>query len=313
MVAGAAAATVATRRTLGRWQSNPDPLEGLPVRFPDGVQRFVELEDGAKISTVTVGTGPVVVCVHGLTGSRHDWGPLTPALLDAGYCLIAVEQRGHGESTAGTAGYGSARLGADLAEVFNELDIRAVALMGHSMGGMAAMAFAVDFPKEFKSRVSSLILLATAASLKVRGSGIGFRLSGLKIPDFLRPSNQRLRLGAGLGVFGEAPSIHMIDESIRSATQLPEAVRAAATSALGSHHVLDRIDQIDVPALIVGGTRDRLIRTSQVRQMADAIDGSELHMLNGAGHMLIWERHTDVTNLITNFLATNGDCPPALR
>ncbi len=304
-LAVAAAATLAgSRRILRQWAENPDPLEGRPVRFPVGDRRVVTLADGAQIATTTVGSGPAIVCVHGLTASHHDWGPIAPALLEQGFQLIAVDQRGHGESSEGSAGFGSAQLGRDLRDVLSSLDVHAIALMGHSMGGMAAMAYAVDSPDEFDRRVSSLILVGTAASLVVPGSRVGFRLTGIQIPAWLKPSNRRLRLGAGLSVFGRRPSLHMVDEAIASATQLPEDVRALATSALGTHNVLDRLDGVTKDALVIGGTRDLLIRTSQVRDLARALPRAELHLLDGAGHMLIWERHEEIATLVTSFLSS---------
>ncbi len=200
-------------------------------------------------------------------------------------------------------GMGPPNWATDLGHVLDELDIHAVALMGHSMGGMAAMAFAVDQPAVLKNRVSSLVLIATAASLVAPGSKLGFRLSGLTIPARLKPAQKRLRLGARLLAFGDRPSLHMIDTAIRSSGRLPENVRAQATSALGAHDLLDRMGTIDLPTLVIGGSRDVLIRPSQVRDLADAIPGSELHMLEGAGHLVIWERHEKVDDIVLSFLS----------
>ncbi|NNF53228.1 MAG: alpha/beta hydrolase [Acidimicrobiales bacterium] len=296
------AAVIAGRVLTSRWARNPDPLEGQAVAFPPADERRVELPDGATIATFTLGEGPTIVCVHGLTGSHNDWGPMIPGLVAAGYRIVAIDQRGHGDSTSGTAGYGSAQLGRDLHDVVEELDIVAIAMMGHSMGGMAAMAYAVDHVVDFNKRVGSLILLGTAASLKMRGSAAAFRASRTQIPGWLKPSNRRLRIGAGLSVFGASPSLHMIDQAIVSASRLPESVRAAATFALGDHHVLDRLEQVRCPALVVGGMRDRLIRPWQVRQLAEAIPNAELRMLPKAGHMLIWERHAELVAEVTAFL-----------
>ena len=300
-----ASAAIAARRLLARWGSNPDPLDGQPVVFPDGRHQVVVLPDGARIATVTVGEGPTIVCVHGLTSSRRDWGPMAPALLEAGFQLIAVDQRGHGDSTVGSAGFGSTQLGSDLAHVLEELDVHAAALMGHSMGGMAAMALAVDHPEIFRNRIDRLILIATAATTKFfSGSSLGLRLGGIRIPERPRPANKRLRLGAGV-VFGDAPSLHMIDEAILSATRVSEDVRVSATLALRDHDVLDRLGAVDRPTLIIGGMKDRLIRPAHLLKLARAIPGSELHMLEGAGHMIIWERHSQLTDLVINFVRTS--------
>jgi non-heme chloroperoxidase len=290
------------RQLVSRWRQNPDPLDGTPVAFPVGEQRHVELPDGAIINTITVGTGPTIVCVHGLTASRHDWGPMAPLLVQAGYRLLAVDQRGHGDSTAGAKGYGSTQLGHDLAFVLGALDVQAVALMGHSMGGMAAMSYAVDYEEDFRRRIETLILLATAGSLKTARHSLGLRLGGIGIPEAIRPPKERLRVAAGLSAFGAHPSLHMIDEAIRSFENCSEDVRRAATSELRGHDVLDRLHSVVAPALVIGGTRDQLIRPFEVRELAAALDGTELAMLDGAGHMLIWERHRDIVDRIVDFL-----------
>ncbi len=303
---GAAAlfvAGVAGNRLAAQWAKNPDPLEGKPLSFPDGRIQMVDLPDGASINTVLVGTGPTIVCVHGLTSNHLDWGPIAPLLIDAGYSILAIDQRGHGDSTPGEAGYGSAQLGDDLAVVFETLDVRAVALMGHSMGGMAAMSFAVRHPEAFADRVQSLILVATAGSLRSLRHILGLLVGGLPIPAVLRPHDKRMRVSAGLGAFGARPSLHMIDQTIGQFGSCDEPVRTAATAALREHDVADSLHTIRVPTLVIGGSRDQLIRPSEVERLAAGIDRSTLEMYPGAGHMVIWERHVDMAALITDWLA----------
>lgn len=294
---------LAGHRLVQTWRENPDPLDGRPVAFPDGQRRSVTLSDGALINTVTIGEGPTIVCVHGLTSSHDDWGPMAPGLLAAGYQLVAIDQRGHGDSTPGAATYGSVQLAADLSVVFETLDLRAAALIGHSMGGMASMAYAIDHASSFHERVDSLVLIATAASLKTVRHTLGLNLGAWAIPAALDPADERLRLITGLTAFGAAPSLHMVDEAITSFRRCTDDVRSAATGGLRDHHVLERLGEIDVPTLVVGGTRDQLIRPSQVEALAAGITGSTLHMLDRAGHMLIWERHDRLVELITQHLA----------
>ena len=285
-----------------QWAENPDPLDGQPARFPDGERRVVRTPDGAEISTVTVGNGPAVVCVHGLTASRHDWGPLSSALLDAGYQLVAVDQRGHGDSTPGTAGYGSRQLGADLAAVMSELDLRPKALIGHSMGGMAVMGYVVDHLEDAHNRVDNLVFIATAGSLRTARHGLGLRLGSIGVPERLMPQNTRLRLATGLGVFGARPSLHMVDEAIESFRRCPEDVRTAATNDLLDHDVLDELSNVSIPSLVIGASRDQLIRPHQVRELDVALPQSRLHMFEGAGHMVIWERHSEIAAHILEML-----------
>lgn len=293
---------LAARRLIATWAKNPDPLAGVPLTFPPGEQRSVELPDGAVINTIHAGTGPVIVCVHGLTSNHLDWAPLAPLLIDAGYSVLAIEQRGHGASTPGVDGYGSAQLGDDLARVFDALDINAVALVGHSMGGMASMAYAVDQSERFHERVGTLVLVATAASLRTVRHRLGLLIGGLPIPDAVRPIDERMRVSAGLGTFGERPSLHMVDQAVAQFGTCPEPVRAAATAALRDHHVEEFLDRIRVPTLVIGGTRDQLIRPAQVQQLAAGITDARLEMYQGAGHMVIWERHQEMAELLIEWL-----------
>ena len=294
------------RQLVSAWRKNPDPLVGRPVRFPEGHQRFIDLPDGARISTITVGEGPIVVCVHGVTASRRDWAPMTPHLLEAGFQVIVVEQRGHGDSTVGTAGFGSGQLGDDLAVVLEVLDVRSATLMGQSMGGMAVMAFAVEHATVLAERIERLVLIATAGAMSSSLQSVGLSLSGIEIPDALDPADKRLRVGAGLLAFGARPSLHMVDEAIAMFRRCPEPVRAAASPALKDHDVLDELRDLDIATLVIGGSRDQLIRPKQIDELAATIPNARKQMFDGAGHMLIWERHREVAGLVTDFVRSTA-------
>lgn len=292
----------ARRKLLKAWRSNPDPLAGRPAKFPDGEIRRITVDDGASIETVTVGEGPTVVLVHGLTTSRHDWGPIGEHLLESGKQLITVDQRGHGGSTTGVDGYGSSRLGKDLRAVFEQLDVHAEALIGHSMGGMASMAFAVEHGDCFAERVENLVLIATAAELDTARHRAALHLGGVALPERLWPHNDRLRLGAGLFFFGREPSLNMIDEGIAAFRATPERVRTEATKSLLKHDVVGQLGEIATPTLVIGAGRDQIIFPKQVVQLADGIASAELEMFDDAGHMVIWEKHVEIAALINDLL-----------
>jgi pimeloyl-ACP methyl ester carboxylesterase len=174
--------------------------------------------------------------------------------------------------------------------------------MGHSMGAMASLAYAVHHPVRFRGRVSSLVLIAGAASLRTPRHGVGLRAGGVTIPGALQPPNDRLWVGTGLSAFGARPSLHMIDLAIAQFQHCPESVRSRATGGLRGHDVRDLLHEVSVPALVIGGTRDQLIRPRQVEVLAEGIEKSTLEMFDRAGHMLIWERHEDVSRSIVEWL-----------
>ncbi|MGI9606387.1 MAG: alpha/beta fold hydrolase, partial [Acidimicrobiales bacterium] len=200
LVVGAAlGAGLAGRSMVRRWALNADPLESEPPWFPEGEVRVVKTPDGASLHTVTAGhAGPTVLFVHGLTASIREWGPIARHLIESGIRVIAVDQRGHGGSTAGNGRFGSAALATDLATVFDTLDIEASLLVGQSMGGMAAMAFATDHPEVFSARVDRLALVATTASMAAPRSQAALRFGSIPIPDAFDPADERLRVATAL-------------------------------------------------------------------------------------------------------------------
>lgn len=105
--------------------------------------------DGATIEHATIGAGPPLVLVHGITESRASWGALTDAFAAAGYAVTALDLRGHGASSR-TAPYDlatmAADLGAVLADVLGEVGTAEALLVGHSLGGAVVSAYAAAGP-----------------------------------------------------------------------------------------------------------------------------------------------------------------------
>lgn len=300
-----ATATVAAQVVITqRWKRNPDPLDGVSPRFPAGDIVQVETDDGAHINTVTRGTGPPIVLVHGLTGSRRDWGAIAPRLLDQGFSVVGVEQRGHGDSTVGTEGFGVGRQAEDLAQVLETLDITDAVVAGHSMGGMAAMALAINHKSLMADRVLGLCLIATMPSMANRRSQLALKLGSRPVPEFLSKPGRHMRLMAGFGAFGTSPSLFMVDESLAMVGRCPEDTRLGATAGLLTHNVDDRLVEIEQPTLVIAGTLDRMTPIDHNRLLARAIPNARIEELEGAGHMLIWSRAAAVSRMITEFASS---------
>lgn len=115
-------------------------------------------EDGVPIAYADLGQGEPLVLLHGVTESGEAWheaGYVEP-LLKRGWRLIVIDCRGHGHSGKphDPAAYSGRRRAADVAAVLDHAGIRRAALMGHSMGGMVALATAAYHP----DRVNALIV-----------------------------------------------------------------------------------------------------------------------------------------------------------
>src|SRR3954469_13660464 len=121
---------------------------------------FEVSRDGVMLRGETLGAGPDVVLLHGLTATRRYVVMGSKALPRAGYRVTTLDARGHGESdpARSVSEYEYRDLVADLEAVMDELGIERAALGGSSMGAHTTMAFALAFP----DRVAGLVQITPA-------------------------------------------------------------------------------------------------------------------------------------------------------
>ena len=92
------------------------------------------------------GSGQAVVLLHGLASNARIWDGVASRLAGAGLRVVALDQRGHGDSEQPSSGYDFATLGRDLSAALPALGIERPVLAGHSWGANVALQFAADRP-----------------------------------------------------------------------------------------------------------------------------------------------------------------------
>ena len=97
------------------------------------------------------GEGPIVVIVHGLYGSSDNWINISKRLAEK-HTVYIIDQRNHGRSPFAPS-HTFRDLSNDMAGFFNKHGIKHATLLGHSMGGKAAMWFAAEFPEKIEKLV----------------------------------------------------------------------------------------------------------------------------------------------------------------
>jgi pimeloyl-ACP methyl ester carboxylesterase len=227
--------------------------------------RHINLQSGIRIEYEEAGAGSrPFVLVHGFTGSRDDWREHIPALSELGR-TIAPDQRGHGGSsnTGDEATYNLDQLVDDLEAMLTGLDIDACDLLGHSMGGMAAVRFALAHPE----RVSSLILMDTAArSVEavprammdlavqlVKASGMGaltkLMREGARSDDGIAPSTRRAIEAMG-------PEIWWARIQAKLENMDPAAFESLSRELSQQESMLPRLGEIRCPTTVIVGKED---------------------------------------------------------
>ena len=103
-----------------------------------------------------LGTGPALICLHGLYGYGRNWFSLARQL-QASYRVILPDLRNHGASFHALQ-WNYEVMVQDLHQLCDALALESFSLLGHSMGGKLAMAYALDSAHAIKSRLQHLII-----------------------------------------------------------------------------------------------------------------------------------------------------------
>jgi pimeloyl-ACP methyl ester carboxylesterase len=255
------------------------------------------------------GEGRPVVLVHGYPVDGHSWERQTRALLDAGYRVITYDRRGFGRSSQPTVGYDFDTFTADLNALLDEVDVTDAALVGFSMGGGEVARYLARYGS---GRVSKAAFLASILPWlrKTDDNPAG------AAPDFddLKAQAAADRFAWFTGFF---ENYYNLDENLGSRIS-EEAVRASWTVATrASWHAASGcidswltdfrgdIDKVDVPALIMHGTADRIVPIdASARELTKRLPGAEYVELEGAPHGFLWTHAEEVNATLLAFLAS---------
>ena len=253
----------------------------------------------------TLGEGPPVVLLHGLSATRRNVVQGSRALVKRGYRLISYDARGHGDS-ARAPSYQYTDLVADLEAVLDDLGLDRVALVGSSMGAATAMAFTLEHPE----RVPALVQITPAYTGYARtGDADGETWEKLAaaldegvdefvnvaqpqgLPERWRDvareaSRQRMERHADLGAVAQA---------------LREVPRSIAWKGL------DPLSDLDVPVLVVGSQDDSdwLHPLGVAEEYCRKLPNCELVVEDKGESPLAWQG-ARLSNVIADFLERVG-------
>ena len=247
---------------------------------------------GVTLAYTLTGSGPPVVLLHGWCGDRAFWRQQA-ASLSQRYRVLSLDFRGHGDSEAPPDGYTLAQLAVDVVTATRALGHSPAAVVGHSMGGMVAQRLAVNHP----TSVSALALVATAAA------DPDDALISARILDDAPLSGYREAFERHSPRWFAADADPTIKEwALSRMRRVPERV---ALELVGDYRGLDfraEMPSIEAPTLVIGATADVSTRAERSEEIATAIPGAKLVLVESAGHFVQLERPAEVTGALTEFL-----------
>lgn len=296
--------SIAGAAVLTRWERarGGTPWDANAEHYPSGEDLAVTTPDGAELSVTVTGApdGPTVVLSHCWMGSRAVWGPVARQLADGGHRVVLYDQRGHGGSTLGDRTLSVPMLGDDLRAVLEATDARDAVLVGHSMGGMSVQSYVTEHPVDFKERARGVVLVATAAKVPLRPMSDRAVQRGLRGGARSRTSSGTLGYAMARTAFGRTPRRADVELTMHGVANTATVARVGLMAAMSSMDLRPALASIDVPAVVIVGTRDLLTPPRLARTLAAGIPGARLVVLPGAGHMLPFEAPDTVVEAITS-------------
>ena len=270
-----------------------------------------ENETSVGIHYEDEGSGDPVVLIHGWPLSGRSWSHQVPALVDAGYRVIAYDRRGFGESSQPEAGYDYDGFTADLTALMNELDLKDATLVGFSMGGGEVARYVAN---EGTDRVKKAVFAAAVPPYLYKSDDnpdgglddetIGQFEEGVKsdregfVDQFLHD------------FFAAGDKDDLVSEEDLSASK-EEAMKASpkafldCIAAFGRTDFREDLEKFDIPTLVIHGDSDAIVPFEvSGRRTADTIDGSELIVVEGGPHGMNATHADEFNEALLKFLAS---------
>jgi pimeloyl-ACP methyl ester carboxylesterase len=294
---------------------NPTAKQRARGPEPAFEQRRFDVGDGMVLAADAWGApdAPPVVLLHGGGQTRHAWGDTARALALEGWCALAVDLRGHGDSSWSEAGdYRLDTFANDLRKLLGTLG-RPAALVGASLGGMSALLAAGEEPR---ARISAIVLVDIAPRIESAGAQ--------RIVSFMLARPEGF---ANLDEAAEAIAAYQPHRTRpRDTRGLEKNLRQGPDgrwrwhwdprflSGVGSPGSVDTATRLDAaartltaPTLLVRGRLSDLLSEEGARHFLALVPHARYADVSDAGHMVAGDRNDLFTRAVLEFLSALHD------
>jgi esterase len=246
------------------------------------------------------GAGPPVLVLHGLFGSGRNWATVAKALA-ATHRVFALDLRNHGASPwAPTMSY--AEMAGDVAAFIRRRGLASAALIGHSMGGKAAMMLALAEP----ALVERLVVVDVAPAAYEPTLGAYVRaMQAVDLARVARRSDAEPALATTVVSTAERGFLlqNLVIEEGGARWRLNLAALAAAMPAISGFPVLPAETRYDGPALFLAGARSGYVQQAHEPAIRRLFPGAEIVRIAEAGHWVHAEQQAAFLQHVKAFLA----------
>lgn len=268
----------------------------------------IQVSDGVQLSFITNGSGdgdPTFLLVHGLASNARTWDGVAELLAGAGCQALAVDQRGHGESSRPSHGYDFATITTDLAKLIENRIGGPVVIAGQSWGGNVAIEFAKRHP-----HLCSAVVCVDGGFIRIADQFPSWEeaarelappdLSNFTLADL---NDLRARFGGWpeTGVAGQLANFEQIGpDSVRP--RLSRDNHMLILSALWNHDPHSVAAELRPPVLVLAVGHDDEAKRKRVAAFADELMMGALVWIEG-DHDIHAQRPDLVARSMLDFVA----------
>lgn len=268
------------------------PAAVLPTRFLAVDKSRIAYDDSG-------GAGPLVLAIPGMGDLRSEYRALRPILVRAGYRVVTMDVRGHGETSARWDDYSARAVGRDAQALIRHLDAGPAVILGNSFAAGSALWAAHEAPE----LVRGVVLLGPIVR---DGQPPWWTRAAVRL-GFAGPWRVAFWMTYWNSLFPKRPPADHAQAKAALATNLREAGRIDALRTMVGLSKADTeslVERSSVPALVVMGSRDPDFpdATAEANWLSGAL-GSEPVIVEGAGHYPHLETPEQVLPGLLSFLA----------
>ena len=244
-----------------------------------------------------LGEGQAVVILHGLLGMLDNWQTFSKAL-SASYKVYSVDQRNHGRSFHSPE-FNYKILAEDLVTFLDELELKQVYLIGHSMGGKAVMQFMMDYPQRTKKAV---IVDITPRGTTGSHESIFEALLSLD----LKKVQSRKEVQQQLTEFGfELSTILLLMKNLSRQKEGGYVWKANIQGLYDNYKNIvagvssDQVIEDEI--LFVKGSRSQYIRDEDKLEIESLFPNFQIEEIKDAGHWIHTDKPENLLSLVNHF------------
>ncbi|MGZ6193828.1 MAG: alpha/beta fold hydrolase [Candidatus Binataceae bacterium] len=251
------------------------------------------------------GATRTIVLLHGNSANAWWWQPLADAMRATDFRLLALDQRGHGDSEwVRPPAYGPLEYAHDLARFIAQYTPPRPFVIGHSMGGISALTFAAEYP----GAARAIVAIDAAVTSNDRRNHYLRRLRGLPVINY--PDREtalaRFRLMPKEGEIAPTTLRTIAEKSLGQTSEGRWTMKFDRDSYLGSDgiDVLVAIKTIRDPLLLIRAEHSRIMTAEGAARAVAFNPKAALVTIAGAHHHVILEQPATVARTIEEFIAS---------